>query len=110
MKKIILSLVFAASSMSVGCGAPVEDGSEEDVGMQQEALTYSGYCEVDTGYGGNKQNGMCLTIAPPGTCAVTRAASAACVVGVVGTGLQHTSTLCTARTAYRVWDTNPCTF
>jgi hypothetical protein len=46
MKTMIIASLFSALAL-VGCGAPVEDGSVEDVAAQSEALTgYVGHCQV----------------------------------------------------------------
>ncbi len=45
MNKLLASLVLAFGLSA--CGAPVEEGSAEDVEMQQQALGVSGKCLVD---------------------------------------------------------------
>jgi hypothetical protein len=108
MKTTITAFCLAISFLGIGCGVPMEDGS--DVASQQEELVTSGYCELDaTG----KQNGYCITggSGPSLICSYTEGLSANCVVGKKGNEYGGNAAACRNQPGMgRAWNRTACTF
>jgi hypothetical protein len=81
MKTTITAFCLAISMFGLGCGAPVEEGSPEDVAVQEEALLGApGKCQILLKNGVLAETGICFAVVN-GVC--SGAASTACVAGKV---------------------------